>query len=100
MANTRNRYAGKGKNKRSSSNLATGRDYTYDTKYQSSPTQLKNRALRNKARTSMIRKGKARLGDNTDVDHRIPLSRGGTGHASNLRVISRSKNRAMKPKKR
>lgn len=100
MANTRNRYAGKGKNKRPGSTLATGRDYTYDKKYQQSATQLKNRALRNQARLSMIRKGKARLGDNTDVDHRIPLSRGGTGHSSNLRVISRSKNRARKPGKR
>ena len=92
----RNRYAGKGKNKRPASNLATGRDYTRDKKYNQTPTQLKNRALRNKARRSYLKKGKVRLGDNTDIDHKKPLSKGGSGNASNLRVMNRSKNRARK----
>lgn len=100
MPNTRNRYAGKGKNKRAGSNLATGRDYSYDTKYQSSLTQLKRRAERNRARNLMVKKGRAKRGDNTDVDHKVPLSRGGSGKLSNLRVISRSRNRAMKPGKK
>ena len=53
----RNRYAGKGKNTRKSSNKATGRDYSYDSKYQSTPEQKRNRAKRNKARAEAIKDG-------------------------------------------
>jgi hypothetical protein len=35
------------------------RDYTYDTKYQSSPQQIKNRVIRNKARRHAIKKNGA-----------------------------------------
>lgn len=91
----RNRLAGKGKNKRPKSNLSTGRKYDYDTKYQSSERQKKNRAMRNKARRDAIKKGTARIGDNTDVDHIKPIKKGGK-NSGNTRVISRSKNRAKK----
>lgn len=92
----RNRLAGKGKNKRAGSNKATGRDYTYDTEYQSSPKQKRNRAKRNAARSRAIKNGSARRGDNTDVDHVRPLSKGGSNKSSNTRVISRSANRRKK----
>ena len=39
----------KAKNKRSKSNKATGRNYSYDKKYQSSPERKKYRAQLNKA---------------------------------------------------
>lgn len=91
----RNRLAGKGKNKRSKSNKATGRDYSYDKEYQKSPVQKKNRAARNKARAAAIRKGSAKRGDNTDVDHVKPLSKGGSRNGK-TRVISRRANRAKK----
>lgn len=38
-----------GKNKRPGSNKATGRDYSYDKKYQASPERKKYRAELNKA---------------------------------------------------
>ena len=45
----RNSIAGKGKNTRSGSNLATGRDYTYDKQYQKSKKRKKYRAELNRA---------------------------------------------------
>jgi|TARA_R100000501_G_C2620684_1_gene113929 5-methylcytosine-specific restriction endonuclease McrA len=95
----RNRVAGKGKNTRKKSNLKTGRNYTYDKKYAARPDQKKNRAKRNTARKQAIKAGKVRLGDRTrDVDHKKPLSKGGSNKKSNLRVMSASKNRAKKNK--
>lgn len=61
-------------------------------KYESSTKEKKKRAARNKARRQMIKEGKAHKGDGKDVDHK-------SGNAlndakSNLRVISRHRNRA------
>lgn len=78
-------------------NKSTGRDYKSDySKFQSSPTDKKNRAARNKARAEMASEGKVHKGDKKDVDHVKPLSKGGSKAKSNLRVISRSKNRAKR----
>jgi 5-methylcytosine-specific restriction endonuclease McrA len=92
----RNRLAGKGKNKRPKSNKSTGRDYSYDKEYQKSPKQVKNRVKRNSARAKAIKNGSAKVGDNKDVDHIKPLSKGGSNTSKNTRTISRSKNRAKK----
>jgi hypothetical protein len=92
----RNRMAGNGKNSRSSSNEKTGRDYSYDKDYQSSPEQVSNRVKRNKARRMMEKEGKVRKGDGKDVDHKKPLKSGGSNSKSNLKVINKSKNRAKK----
>lgn len=85
-----------GKNKRPKSNKATGRDYSYDTEYQDKKKQVKNRVKRNAARRLMTKtKGKAAL-KGKDVDHKKPLKSGGGNGKKNLRVTSRSKNRARK----
>lgn len=96
VASRRNRYAGRGKNTRKGSNLKTGRDYSYDKEYQASPTQKKRRAMRNKARRALIKSGRVRVGDGRDVDHKTPLSKRGGNSKKNLRVTSKSRNRARK----
>jgi len=62
-------------------------------KQNSKPAAKKDRAARNKARREAIKKGKVKKGDNQDVDHKVPLSKGGSRSTSNTRVVSRNKNR-------
>lgn len=57
--------------------------------YHSKPIQKKRRAARNKARRMMGLK----VGDPREVDHKKPLSKGGSNKKSNLRVVSRTTNR-------
>ena len=72
------------------------RNYSKDGegKYDSSPARKKARAARNKARRQLMREGKVSKGDNRDVDHKKPLSKGGSTAKSNLQVLSASKNRS------
>lgn len=51
-----------------------------------SPKRKKDRAKRNKARRELMREGKVRKGDGKVVDHKTPLSAGGSTARSNLRV--------------
>lgn len=66
----------------------------YDS-YQGTPEQIKKRAERNKARREMEKGGLVKKGDGKDVDHKQPLSKGGTNARSNLRVKSASDNRSF-----
>lgn len=72
------------------------RDYSKQGEgaYDSTPKRKKARAARNKARRQMLAKGKVTKGDGKDVDHKKPLSKGGSTSSSNLRVKSASKNRS------
>jgi 5-methylcytosine-specific restriction endonuclease McrA len=63
--------------------------------YHSSDEQKKNRAKRNAARKQMEKKGVVKKGDGNDVDHKTPISKGGTNKKSNLRVIKKSSNRSF-----
>lgn len=66
------------------------RDYKKEYReYHSKPEQKKNRAKRNAAR----RKIGLKKGDPREVDHKKPLSKGGSNSKSNLRVVSRTTNR-------
>lgn len=62
--------------------------------YHAKPEQKKNRAKRNAARAKAVKAGKVKKGDGKDVDHKKPLRSGGGNGKSNLRVRSRSANRA------
>ena len=75
------------------------RDYKneYET-YQGKPDQIKKRAKRNAARRAMAKAGKVSKGDGKDVDHVLPLSKGGSNSRSNLRAVSKSANRSFKRK--
>lgn len=72
------------------------RDYSKngEGKYDASPARKKARAARNKARRQLTKEGLVRKGDGKDVDHKKPLSKGGSTARSNLRVVSASKNRS------
>lgn len=63
--------------------------------YHSSEEQKENRAMRNKARRDAKRKGKVTKGDGKDVDHKKPISKGGSNASSNLRVTSKRNNRSF-----
>ena len=73
------------------------RDYKkeYDS-YHAKPEQIKNRAQRNKARGMLEREGVVRKGDGKDVDHKRPLSKGGTTTRSNIVAKPKSANRSFK----
>ena len=66
------------------------RDYKKEYKeYHGKPEQIKKRAERNTARDeSGLKKG-----DKKEVDHKTPLSKGGSPAKSNTRVVSRTTNR-------
>lgn len=73
------------------------RDYKKEYReYHGKPEQIKNRAKRVQARRDMIKAGRAAKGDGKEVDHKRPLSKGGTNAKSNLRVVSRRTNRAKR----
>ena len=70
--------------------MAKTRNYRkeYD-EYHGKPEQRRNRSNRNKAR----RKVGLKRGDPREVDHKRPLSKGGSNGRSNLRITSKRTNR-------
>lgn len=72
------------------------RDYKKENKlFNSRPEEKKKRAARNAARAQLMKEGKVKKGDGKDVDHKVPLSKGGSKARSNLRVQSASNNRSF-----
>ena len=68
----------------------TNRDYGAEYKnYHKKPEQRKNNNARHRARYALGLK----VGDGKEVDHKKPLSKGGSNKRKNLRVVSRSTNR-------
>jgi hypothetical protein len=52
-------------------------------------------AERHRLRRKAIKLGLLKPGEKEDVDHRVPLSKGGTNSASNIRVESEHDNRSF-----
>ena len=72
------------------------RDYRREVDlYTSKPDVIKKRTEQNAARAAMVKAGKAHKGDGKDVDHKTPLSKGGTNAPSNLRSVSAKENRSF-----
>ena len=70
------------------------RDYKKErASYDSKPKVMAANRARKKARYAMEKAGKVTKFDGKDVDHKKPLSKGGSTKKSNLRVVSASKNR-------
>jgi len=75
------------------------RDYKKEyANYDGTPEVKKKRAQRNKARRMLEREGVVHKGDGKDVDHKKPLSKGGTTTRSNLVAKPAAKNRSYKRK--
>ena len=64
-------------------------------KYHASPEQIKNRSERTVARRKANEEGITRKGDGKDIDHKVPLSKGGSNDKSNQRVVDKSTNRSF-----
>lgn len=64
--------------------------------YDGKDSVKKDRAARNAARRQMEVEGKVKKGDGKDVNHKKPISKGGTNKKSNLEVVPKSKNRSFK----
>jgi 5-methylcytosine-specific restriction endonuclease McrA len=71
------------------------RDYKQENKYKAQPEQIKARVERNAARREALKEGIVKKGDNKQVDHKVPLSKGGSNAKDNLRVVHRSKNESF-----
>lgn len=72
------------------------RDYKKEyAKYHSRPEQIENRTARTTARRQANAAGITSKGDGKDIDHRVPLSKGGSTGKGNQRVVSVSANRSF-----
>lgn len=70
------------------------RDYAQEKRTSDSRGEKPKRAARNRARAILVKKGMVKPGQ--DVDHKVPLSKGGSPTAvSNLRAVSASDNRSF-----
>ena len=70
--------------------MAKARNYKKEyADFHGTPAAKKNRAAANRARRAVGRK----VGDSREVDHKKPMSKGGTNSKKNLRVVSRTTNR-------
>lgn len=71
------------------------RDYKQENKYKAQPEQIAARVKRNAARREALAEGIVKKGDNKQVDHKVPLSKGGSNSKDNLRIVDRSKNESF-----
>jgi 5-methylcytosine-specific restriction endonuclease McrA len=76
------------------------RDYQKQKEnYDGTEEQKKKRAARNASRAKLMREGKVKKGDGKHVDHKNPLSKGGSNKRSNLRVVDGKKNMSFARKR-
>jgi 5-methylcytosine-specific restriction endonuclease McrA len=75
--------------------MAKARDYSKEKAYNSDPKQIAKRVAMNKARRQAMREGRVKKGDGKEIDHIVPLSKGGSNGKANTRVRTRSQNRSF-----
>jgi hypothetical protein len=72
------------------------RDYKRENElYNSKPEQIKARTERTTLRREANAKGITTKGDGKDLDHKKPLSKGGSNTLSNTRVTTKTANRSF-----
>ena len=64
--------------------------------YNAQPEMVNRREDNNRARYQALKAGTAHKGDGKDVAHTVPLDKGGTTDASNLKVVDAKKNRSWR----
>lgn len=72
------------------------RNYKKETAYEDSPSQVKRREDRNKARRKAMRKGRVHKGDGLELDHVGYHRKGRLSHVPTV-VVSRHANRVRQP---
>lgn len=78
-----------------------GRDYKKEYReYHGTPEQRKNRVKRTLARRQAEKEGRVSKGDGKNLDHKVPLRKGGSNAKSNTRVVSESKNKGWRKGKK
>lgn len=68
----------------------------YMAEYQKSPENVEKRVDRNRVRRQALAAGIVKKGDGTEIDHKVPLDKGGSDAKSNTRVVSAAENRAWR----
>jgi hypothetical protein len=72
------------------------RDYKRENAlYNSKPEQIKARGKRTTLRRQANAAGITHKGDGKDLDHKVPLSKGGSNIMGNTRVVSQKENRSF-----
>ena len=70
------------------------RDYKREANWEKTKkrSRLSDRVKRVQARREALKEGKVSKHDGKQLDHKVPLSKGGSNARSNLRVVSASSN--------
>ena len=68
----------------------------YQAEYQKRPSEVAKRVDRNRVRREALREGLVHKHDGKEIDHKVPLDKGGSDKKSNTRVLSASENRAWR----
>ena len=70
----------------------------YMAEYQKKPENVEKRVDRNRVRRQALAAGVVKKGDGTEIDHKVPLDKGGSDAKSNTRVTTAAENRAWRAK--
>lgn len=71
------------------------RDLKQETKTSNARGEKPKRAMRNRARYKLEKLGMVHKGDGKDVNHKTPVSKGGSNARSNLNVVDDNVNRSF-----
>jgi hypothetical protein len=74
------------------------RKLAYQAEYQKKPENVEKRVDRNRVRRQALAAGIVKKGDGTEIDHKVPLDKGGSDAKSNTRVTTAAENRAWRAK--
>lgn len=71
------------------------RDYEQEAKTAKARGENSDDAARHRLRREAVKKGVVKTGDGKDLDHKEPLSKGGSNSLSNARATSPGENRSF-----